>query len=93
MFQIFRNVYSQLGPRVAAGTDLISTRHQLLTVPQLQRRRVQPSDDEQLGRKALHTAPKKRFYKNVNVIQNSGLFEINLGEPFVIILSFRNSMI
>ena len=73
MFKIFRNVCSQLGPVRVAGTDLISpTGHQLLTVSQLQLG----------GRKTLHTAPKKRFYKNVNVIQNNGLFEINLGEPF-----------
>jgi hypothetical protein len=31
-------------------------------------------------REALHTAPKKRFYKNVSVVQSNGKFEINLGE-------------
>jgi hypothetical protein len=27
----------------------------------------------------LHTAPKKRFYKSVSVVQSNGKFEINLG--------------
>ena len=28
---------------------------------------------------ALHTVPKKRFYKSVSVVQSNGKFELNLG--------------
>ena len=28
----------------------------------------------------IHTEPKKRFYKNVSIVQNNGTFEINLDQ-------------
>ena len=30
----------------------------------------------------LHTVKKKRFYKTASVVQNNGVFEINLGNNF-----------